>query len=669
MSVSKQKRKLWSNESMKAAVESVESGTGIREASRLYNVPIETLRRRVTGQVEIGCRPGPTTVLTKEEEDQVERYLIQMADMGFGLTSEAIMHMVYVIVEKCQRHHPFKNNKAGRAWFEGFKARHPNLTVRMPQPLSYCRALCSNKETISDFFGKLGALYGKLNLMAKPMQVYNADETGVTIVHKPGKVIAELGRHNVYSVTSAERGKTHTILSCVSASGFVLPPCMIFPRKRIVPDVLREGAVPNTLFHSSESGWVNKDIYLNWFHFFLKNIPPTRPVLLIQDGHASHISIELIELARANDVHLLCLPAHTTHILQPLDVGVFKSFKTSFSKACTVYLTKYPGRVITSDVISSLVAEAWPNSLTPINIMSGFRKTGIFPMNPGEIDDRDLAPSKALHYHKPKPDVGSDADSTLFTTEQQKLYEQRYQEGYDLTDPEYTAWLRITHPIDTVSEPRSDTSLTSLSPRSNGTSQVLSCSSTSSSSFVLRDVLVLPQPKPKPARKRKAAINSKAVCITELEVLEGMKEEEAAKLEIEALKEEKKVEKERKRLEREEKRKVKELEQKRKREERGKCKNKIDLLKRGEAMPNTALRKGVAEKGRSLEELRDMKIGDEGNSDEDNAVCPKCGLVYQDDGGFWICCDGCNDWYDIKCTKIKSKKRVPEVFFCDNCES
>ena len=45
-----------------------------------------------------------------------------------------------------------------------------------------------------------------------------------------------------------------------------------------------------------------------------------RPVLLIQDGHASHMSIGLIELARANDVHLLCLPAHTTHILQPLDV-------------------------------------------------------------------------------------------------------------------------------------------------------------------------------------------------------------------------------------------------------------------------------------------------------------------------------------------------------------
>ena len=37
------------------------------------------------------------------------------------------------------------------------------------------------------------------------------DETGLSIVHKPGRVVAELGRRNVWAVTSAEKGKTHTI--------------------------------------------------------------------------------------------------------------------------------------------------------------------------------------------------------------------------------------------------------------------------------------------------------------------------------------------------------------------------------------------------------------------------------------------------------------------------
>ena len=160
----------------------------------------------------------------------------------------------------------------------------------MPQPLSYARALNSTKEVVTDFFGKLGSLYGRLNLISKPMQVYNADETGVTVVHKPGKVIAELGRRHVYSVTSAERGRTHTVLYCISATGFVLPPCIIYPRKTKVPENFREGAGAGTLFCNSENGWINSEVYLEWFNLFLKSIPPARPVVLIQDGHASHVS-------------------------------------------------------------------------------------------------------------------------------------------------------------------------------------------------------------------------------------------------------------------------------------------------------------------------------------------------------------------------------------------
>ena len=90
------------------------------------------------------------------------------------------------------------------------------------------------------------------------------DETRISVVHKPGKVVSQLGRHNVYSITSAERGKMHTILACVSASGYILPPFMVFPRKRSVPDNLKAGAVPNTVFCSSENGWINSDLYLEW---------------------------------------------------------------------------------------------------------------------------------------------------------------------------------------------------------------------------------------------------------------------------------------------------------------------------------------------------------------------------------------------------------------------
>lgn len=634
--LSKQKRKAWTEESMEAAVNCIRNeNKGLRETARLYNLPVETLRRHADGSVEPGCKPGPSTVLTEEEEEKLATYLIQMADMGFGLSRDTVMEMAFTIVEKTHRMHPFRDGKAGRAWFEGFRKRHPKLTLRSPQPLSYSRALCSNQETINDFFGKLGALYGRLNLISKPMLIFNSDETGISVVHKPGKVVAELGRRNVYAMTSAERGKTHTVLSCVSASGYALPPMMVYPRKKKVPSNLKEGALPGTLFTNSESGWINSQLYLEWFEFFLQNIPPTRPVLLLQDGHASHTSIELIELARANDIHLLCLPAHTTHVLQPLDVGVFKSFKSNFSKACSKYLAKYPGRVVTTDKLASLVAEAWPNSFTAVNVLSGFKKSGVYPLNPGQVTDRQLAPSKALCPPPEKTETTSTPGSPLFSPEQEALYQRRYEEHYDIQDPSYITWLKINHPKDVTSPIETSSSL------SSGKRDSIK----SSSSDVLSEVLVLPEPQVKTTRKKKTVLTTKTVCITEDEVLESLRMKEIEKREAEQVKKTKQFEREQKRKERE----------KREKEER----------KRAKAMERK--RKKQETDGKTVEDLFAGMQLCEDESSEDDAVCPKCGAMYSADSGVWICCDGCESWYDLKCTNIRSRRNIPETFYCENC--
>ena len=86
------------------------------------------------------------------------------------------------------------------------------------------------------------------------------------------------------------------------------------------------------------------------------------------------ISLDVIQLASGNGVHLLCLPAHMTHLLQPLDISVFKSLKSNFSAVCKKYISDEPGRVVTTDALASLLGQAWPQSVTPINAMSGFRK-------------------------------------------------------------------------------------------------------------------------------------------------------------------------------------------------------------------------------------------------------------------------------------------------------
>ena len=113
--------------------------------------------------MEVGARPGPGTTLA-DEEDMLVKYLEEMADMGYGLTRETVMELAFTIVHKSEPKNPFRGGKAGRAWFEGFRRHHPQLSLRAPQPLSYCRAISSNQATVDDCFGKLGSRLNTLCL-------------------------------------------------------------------------------------------------------------------------------------------------------------------------------------------------------------------------------------------------------------------------------------------------------------------------------------------------------------------------------------------------------------------------------------------------------------------------------------------------------------------------
>ena len=263
--------------------------------------------------------------------------------------------------------------------------------MRVPQPLSYARAKNANPRVVEEFFDRLSALYARLELSAS--QIYNADETGISCVHKPSKVCAKRGQKAVWSITAAEKGRTNTILASGSASGHALPPMIIFPRQRVSLDLM-SGAPADTLFTGTTLGWINSVVFFKWFKFFVSQIPPKRPVLLLYDGHASHISTDVIEYAHLHHIEIMCLPAHSSHLLQPLDVAVFKPLKTHFNEACRKFLQSNPGRVITIYDISQLVGEAWPQALTPVNLISGFSNSGIYPLNPAKITLEKLAPSQ-----------------------------------------------------------------------------------------------------------------------------------------------------------------------------------------------------------------------------------------------------------------------------------
>ena len=126
---------------------------------------------------------------------------------------------------------------------------------------------------------------------------------------------------------------------------------------------------------------------------FLKFAVPERPISLFIDEYKSHVTLDVVDMARNNDVILFCLLSHTTHALQPLDVAIFKSFKNHFSKALSFAKINF---VVSKRDFGRVVKDPFEQAFSTPNIKAGFRKSGIFPFNRNVVDESKML-SSTLH--------------------------------------------------------------------------------------------------------------------------------------------------------------------------------------------------------------------------------------------------------------------------------
>jgi hypothetical protein len=107
------------------------------------------------------------------------------------------------------------------------------------------------------------------------------------------------------------------------------------------------------------------------------------------DGHNSHISVEIIDLAIKNHITLICLIPHSSHAMQPLDVGVFSTVKSTWRQIVSdYYFAKANSNVnsISKVVFPSQFAKLYEKAFQPHHATAGFAKTGLFPLNRDKID-------------------------------------------------------------------------------------------------------------------------------------------------------------------------------------------------------------------------------------------------------------------------------------------
>ncbi|XP_047134205.1 uncharacterized protein LOC105850413 isoform X1 [Hydra vulgaris] len=376
-------------------------------ASKHFGLPRTTLRRHLKHCLEIGKDVSKlhenlavNQVFDLTAEQSLVDYIKDAAHLQFGLTLKDVKILAYQFAKVNGKKYPKSwdtNKMAGDYWLRLFRKRYQRkLSLRKPEATSLARSSAFNKHTVSLTYDNFKKVLSQCPSDIKATDIWNLDETGLSTVHVPPKILAPLGMKQVGSMTSTERGTTVTMIAAINAGGGFIPPMLIFPRVNF-KDFMITGAPEGSIGVTNPSGWSNESIFVKFLQHFIKYAKPTieQPVILIMDNHESHISVPAIQKAKDNGVKLITLHPHTSNHMQPLDKTVFGPFKTYFNTAANELLMS-PGRGVkplTIYDIAGLVRKAFPLAFTPNNICKGFSSTGFHPLNENIYIDADFMPA------------------------------------------------------------------------------------------------------------------------------------------------------------------------------------------------------------------------------------------------------------------------------------
>lgn len=224
-----------------------------------------------------------------------------------------------------------------------------------------------------------------------------------------------------------------SLLACICADGSCCPPALVYQgkshdlRSSWIED-LQESQL--AIFAASERGWTNDALGLQWleqlFDRYTKDKAGNRRRLLILDGHSSHVNMAFIDSAHNKRIIVMILPPHSTHRLQPLDVGLFGPLSTAYSHQLNTLIHNSMGLVsMTKRLFWPLFWQAWTEAFTPKNVTSAFKTTGIWPLDP------DVILTKMKKITPPPPDLTESVKTPSTSRGLRRLHRKIKQEPTD----------------------------------------------------------------------------------------------------------------------------------------------------------------------------------------------------------------------------------------------
>lgn len=187
------KKGSWDSSDMEKAIQDVlKNNVSERKAAEMYSVKRSTLKRklkvaRLSGTEIISSKPYTVSsmkIFSVQEEQQLVQYCLSASKMGYGLSTIKLRALAYEYAAKLGKRMPHSrtlgsgqnsweaHEKAGKDWLRAFMKRHPDLTVRKPEPTSIGRMSAFNRHNVEQFYSNVYRVLCDLKL--EPHQVWNA---------------------------------------------------------------------------------------------------------------------------------------------------------------------------------------------------------------------------------------------------------------------------------------------------------------------------------------------------------------------------------------------------------------------------------------------------------------------------------------------------------------
>ena len=273
---------------------------------------------------------GNNVILTEAQEVGIFRFCLEPLEAGLGAT----FSIIYAAI--CHLRQQEKQNPPSLVWFRQWLKKNPTLHTIKTKPIAHVRLTIHSEADLKAFFIEYQNTLTKYGIR-RAEYIYNMDESGVRVGCPNGETVIVPTEIKELSTASPENRKSITIIETICADGSPpLPPVVICPGEKIMEDWVQNNVTGAEVIAVSQTGYTNESIAVSWLDHFIKHVdagPEAHWRILLLDGHTTHHKDNFILKCHENHIVQFVFPSHLTHVLQPLDVGVFRSWKHYHNKA------------------------------------------------------------------------------------------------------------------------------------------------------------------------------------------------------------------------------------------------------------------------------------------------------------------------------------------------